>query len=97
MQILIIGNSLLAKELRSLGHKAITIGTWSSCDVRINPDDFQLDSLLEKTAALISPDIILQIETLGPHRFVIEGLEKRKVPAFFYALDCHLNMAWQKY
>lgn len=94
-RILVVGNTLLVKEFRALGHEAVSIGTWSNSDIRIGPEEFQLPNLLAKAKPLIEPDVILQVETLGAYRFIIEGLERRTIPAFFYALDCHLNMVWQ--
>lgn len=95
LKILVVGNTLLTKEFRALGHCATSIGTWSSSDIRITADDFSLDRLLELASPQIVPDVILQIETLGSQRYLIEGLGERKIPAFFFALDCHLNMLWQ--
>lgn len=41
-----------------------------------------------------SPDLVIQVETLG-NRSVLTGLDQLQCPAIFWAVDPHLNAHWQ--
>lgn len=44
----------------------------------------------------VSPDLVLQQESLGPRSYC-SGLDKLDCPSLFWAIDSHLNMDWQQW
>lgn len=83
IRILLIDGRFLREPLLQLG-----------CDVvqlPVEPGVVDLAAALDRQDA--PPDLVLQVEFLGPRR-ILQGLERCPCPTLFWSLDTHLNLFW---
>lgn len=74
----------LAGPLRTLGHTVE--------EIRPGPGFFDLEWEIKNRG--FEPDLIVQVETLGP-RTLLQGLDRITCPKIFWSIDTHLNLYWQ--
>ncbi|MDR0827027.1 MAG: glycosyltransferase, partial [Desulfovibrio sp.] len=84
--VLVDAHFTIESELRALGCKVLAL--------RPGGGFFALRDLLGEE--WLRPDLFVQMERLDARSY-FEGLENLPCPTFFWAIDSHLNMFWQKW
>ncbi|EGJ49854.1 glycosyltransferase [Desulfocurvibacter africanus] len=86
LRICLVSPYALQKPLEALGHEVLAL----------HPKPGILDIAAELARKRFAPDLLVQVETLGP-RVVLTGLPALRCPRLFWSVDTHLNLFWHRH
>lgn len=96
LSILVFNHAWLVEELRSFGHKVLSVG-WSSreLDIRYESPAVPIEKILKMLPRTFVPDCLLYLDDSGPVAAL--DLEHAPFPTMFYSIDAHHHMHWHKH
>ncbi len=86
LRICLVSPYALQKPLEALGHEVLAL----------HPKPGILDITAELARQAFAPDLLVQVETLGP-RVILDGLPALRCTKVFWSVDTHLNLFWHRH
>lgn len=86
LRICLVSCPIPAECFTALGHETLCL--------RPKPGLFNLEAELVRQG--FQPDLLVQVETLGP-RTILQGLPELRCRKLYWSIDTHLNLFWQRH
>lgn len=86
LRICLVSGHALHKPLEALGHETLVLSHKPGV----------VDIAAELANQRFAPDLLVQVETLGP-RVVLANLPALRCPKIFWSIDTHLNLFWHRH